>query len=777
MACFTVTVRATNASTTQPGGACVAAGATVSFTVTASPGYELSSSSPLSATGTCPAGTWSHSVFQDGAEAQATYTTGAITTACAVQLYATSAVVALPTAANAIDVTSAPYNADNHDSCATATPAQKQATTAAINAAILAILNQNNESQGQQTSRYDHVVFLPAGTYCINGPIIYGNGPEPAVCELTLQGAGVGQTILSLDDGLGFSEPVISTANCTAGTVVDGGDLASNGNVAFRNNINDLTVDTGTGNPGATGISYLGNNNAEVRNVSIVSGDGAGLVGFKADRFLDGPAFVKNLSVTGFTTGVSVGGYALYSMVFEHLRLHHQQAGGVGVSVDGQKATVAIRDLESFQTNGTVQAVVSNDQDNVLTLVDATLINTGGASTIDAITSAGSIFVRNATQTGYSSTVNGATCPFECELPAATKLNGGAEISSLNLPIEETPYYNETNGGTLSSWRDVTSGPFCGSGTGIACASPDISTFDSAPGLNAALASAAPGTTAFIKQGGYYLGPNETIEIPENVVRLVCYGATFLPVDGTTFSQGTPTFRFNSSSRTSLQAIEGCDQYVNYDGSGQFFQNVGWTSLVVNNSAGTVVIKDMDTFTYMNTPQSYGGRVFLENVNGGPFPFVNETAYCRQCNPEPGYYTSGVTHLSVTGGLLWVLGWKQEGPGTGLSASNGTATAQVEVLGAAVLAQAESGSGGINDDEPLIINNSAKVSIAGIATLGRGPSDPGFGTDYETWIEETQNGSCVNGCRIYASGSANSPNVHARASGSSSLMSLYIGYP
>ncbi|GAC1543438.1 MAG: hypothetical protein NVS3B10_07680 [Polyangiales bacterium] len=598
-------------------------------------------------------------------------------------------------------------------------------------------------------------------------------GPEPAICNVTLQGAGVGRTTIALDDSLGFSKPVITTANCTPGNV----DVASSGNVAFRNDINDLTVYTGTGNPSATGISFMGSNDAEVRNVRILSGNGTGAVGFKADRFLEGPALVKNLAVSGFTTGVLVGGGTLYSMVFEHLQVTNQQAGGVGVDLDGRTATVAIRDLESSQNVGTVRAIRSGDPDNMLTLIDSTLVNTaggGGVGGVDAIASAGSIFVRNTTQSGYSGLVDGLTCTTECESPPATKVNGGTATTSLALPIEETPYYNETNGETFSSWIDVTAGSFCGSGTGVACAAANQVAVDSAPGINAALASAAPGTTAFIKQGAYYLGPNETIAIPKNVVRLVCYGATFLPIGGTTFSLGTPTFRFDSASTNSLQILEGCDQWVNYDvGSGDFFQNVGWTSLITNNSAGTVVLKDMDSFNYANTAQSYGGKVFLENVAGGPFEFVNETVYCRQCDPEPEFYGAGVTHVTVKGGLLWVLGWKQEVPGTALSVSNGATTAQVEVLGAAMYAQAESGIGGHDDDAPMIVNHGARVSIAGVVTLGRGGGD--FGYDYDTWVQETQSASCVDGCKLYASSSPSSPRANGRVANASSLMSLYIG--
>lgn len=773
--CSIVSVTGRNATSSPSANACVRAGTRRSLTVRASDDYVLSPSSPLTVRGTCPMGGWSDVVFKNGELIEAVYTTGPIEQDCSVHFYATSSLITMPAAANAIDVTAPPYNANNRDTCATASPTQKTATTAAINAAIAAVLQQNGEVQGSQTLRYNHVVYFPPGTYCVNGPIINGYGPQPAICEVTLQGAGVRRTVIALDDSLGFSKPVITTANCTP-SEVGPTTPASSGNVAFRNHINDLTVYTGRGNPQAIGVSFMGNNNAAVRNVNIVSGDGAGAVGFAANRFLNGPALVKNLSVTGFTTGVSVGGGTFYSMTFEHLQVTNQQPGGVGVKIDNRSATVAIRDLKSTQNIATVPAVSSGDRDNMLTIIDSTLTNTAGprqGARVDAIANGGAIFVRDTKQTGYTALVNGQACAEECAMPPPTTLGAAEdEVRSLRLPIEETPYYNETDDGTLSSWIDATAS-HCGGATGVTCAVPNDIRVDSAPGINAALANAAPGSTVFLKQGAYYLGPNETIEIPSNVVRVVCYGATFLPLGGTTFRLGTPTFRFNSVEKESLQILEGCSQYVNYDvGWGNFFQNIGWTSLIVNNSAGTVVLKDMDGINYLNTPQAFGGRVFMENVVGGPFLFENQAVYCRQCNPETPFYDNQI-HMSLKGGLLWVLGWKQETSGPALVVSNGLTTAQAEILGASIYSASAANAGSPNDSAPMIINDRAALSVAGIATLGRGGGD--FGYDYDTWVIEKQDsGACMGGCRLYASSSALTPRAHPRAMRNSSLLSLYV---
>ncbi len=756
---YTVAASATNASSTPTGSVCVEPGHPQSFIVTANATYELSPSSPLTVKGDCPVGSWTGNVFDNGVAKQGVYTTGPITANCTVQFYATSAVVAIPAAANIINVLD--FGADNKDTCTTASSNQKTNTTAAINNAIMDILNQDGEKQCQQASgpAYDHVVYLPAGVYCINGPIVYGNGVHPCLAFITLQGAGVDQTTIQLDDNIGFTRPVIETANPhDYGNDYDQYGVVG-GNDAFDNNINDLTVSTCKGNPRATGISYLANNNGEVRNVRITSGDGTGMVGFDAARSIDGPALVKNLSVSGFTTGVSVGGFSFYTIVFEHLQVTDQQGpGAVGVAVRGGGSTVVIRDLKSSQNVATVPAISSSDPDNLLTLIDSTLTNTAGGGAVDAVanTNNASVFVRNSQQKGYSGLVTGLTCGMECESPAATKVNpDSVETTSLNLPIEETPYYNETNGGTFSSWIDVTTSG-CGGGTGVVCATRNNEAIDSAPGINAALHAAPPGTTAFIKQGRYYL--NGTIHVPSNVTRVVCYGATFAPQTGPL----PAAFQLDSTDRNGLQILEGCKAWVDDHGSLGSGETGG--APVVNNSAGTVVLKDLDGMSYSNTPQSHGGRVFLENMNYGPYDFVDQTVYCRQCDPE---FEQVGHHIGVQGGRLWVLGYKQEGLGTGFDVSNGTTTAQVEILGAAIYV----GSGSTTT-APLIVNSRAEMSVAGIATIGNG-------SDYSTWVQETQSGTCASGCDIHGSSSGRMPVVPGKDNNGYHLskMSLYVGYP
>lgn len=76
---------------------------------------------------------------------------------------------------------------------------------------------------------------------------------------------------------------------------------AGEGNEAYGSYIEDLTVETGSGNAGAVGIDFLANNAGAIRNVRI---KGSGHAGLSVARKWVGPCLVKNLAVEGFEYGI-----------------------------------------------------------------------------------------------------------------------------------------------------------------------------------------------------------------------------------------------------------------------------------------------------------------------------------------------------------------------------------------------------------------------------------------------------------------------------------------
>ena len=56
-----------------------------------------------------------------------------------------------------------------------------------------------------------------------------------------------------------------------------------------------MTIDTGSGNPGAVGLDHISNNVGGVEHLRIVSADGDGLVGFDFSRQLGGLTYFSHL--------------------------------------------------------------------------------------------------------------------------------------------------------------------------------------------------------------------------------------------------------------------------------------------------------------------------------------------------------------------------------------------------------------------------------------------------------------------------------------------------
>jgi hypothetical protein len=75
---------------------------------------------------------------------------------------------------------------------------------------------------------------------------------------------------------------------------------------AFRNSLFDLTIDIGSGNPGAVGIHYLNNNQGAIRNVTVRTSDPnkRGKAGIAMVTNWPGPELLESVRVEGFDVGI-----------------------------------------------------------------------------------------------------------------------------------------------------------------------------------------------------------------------------------------------------------------------------------------------------------------------------------------------------------------------------------------------------------------------------------------------------------------------------------------
>ncbi len=218
------------------------------------------------------------------------------------------------------------------------------------------------------------IVYLPAGTYLVSGTLErhYLNGKFGS--GMILIGESRDSTTIKLrDHATGFGNPreprgvVMTTAKLLDGSPTSGGKDYTNkgeGNDAYENFVEDLTIDVGNDNPGAIGIDYLANNIGAVRDVTVRAPQNSGSIGIAMLRKWPGPALLQNVAISGFETGIAVGNTE-YGITLDHVHLSGQRA--VGLRNDGNAVSASHLDADA------PTPIANADPKGLVTLVDSAL--------------------------------------------------------------------------------------------------------------------------------------------------------------------------------------------------------------------------------------------------------------------------------------------------------------------------------------------------------------------------------------------------------------------
>lgn len=273
----------------------------------------------------------------------------------------------------------------------------------------------------------EYVLYVPPGKYLISGEIRWTR-------FLFVQGAGPERTVLKLKDSCeGYTD-----GDKPRGVVtVAWRDFTPEATGKAGNNIgsylHDLTIDTGSGNPGAVALAYHSNNHGSVANVVLRSGDGDGWAGLSLADNWPGPCLIRDVTIDGFDRGVySIVGQ--YSVTFRDLTLRNQNE----VGIHNRNQMLWIDGLRS------ANRVPAMDANGIVCLVDAEL--TGGAEDVPAIRLHGGYgLYRDVTVDGYGSAIEleGETA---AEGPNVEEIVFGKKTSlfdspgrSLDLPLKDPP--------------------------------------------------------------------------------------------------------------------------------------------------------------------------------------------------------------------------------------------------------------------------------------------------------------------------------------------------
>jgi hypothetical protein len=137
---------------------------------------------------------------------------------------------------------------------------------------------------------------------------------------------------------------------------------------------------------------------------------------------------------------------------FREHTLNNQRVAAIN-NVDG---ALTIRGLHS---NNSVPVIKQNSWAGMVTLLDANL--QGGAANVSAIETEGQLYARNITTSGYQSAIKlqGVVVPgaTQTEYASNTSELFDSPNKSLNLPIKETPEYDDNN---MDNWGRFDAGAY-----------------------------------------------------------------------------------------------------------------------------------------------------------------------------------------------------------------------------------------------------------------------------------------------------------------------------
>ena len=239
-------------------------------------------------------------------------------------------------------------------------------------------------------------------------------------------------TVIRLaDHAPGFDDPhqpraaIFTASKLLDGTATSGGkqyERLGEGNDAYMNFVQDLTVDVGSGNPGAIGIDYLGNNIGAIRNVTLRAGSGSGAVGLSMIRKWPGPALIQNVRIHGFDTGIATA-QTEYGLTFDHVEIDGQRTAGIS----NNQNVLALHDLT---VRGAGPALVNKGEKGLIAIDGGRLASAKGAEEpASPIDNAGIVVARRLTLDGYP---NGG--PPGAAATGQHILRGRGEWSSSPLP-------------------------------------------------------------------------------------------------------------------------------------------------------------------------------------------------------------------------------------------------------------------------------------------------------------------------------------------------------
>jgi hypothetical protein len=578
----------------------------------------------------------------------------------------TSPHIQFPADSGVVDVTQPPYEAD---------PTGQRDSTASFQQAI-----DDLTMKGVDAFGWREILYVPNGTYRLSDSLRFSNDRD----EHSSEGGGpniIGESrdgvVLQLDDNLPAFQnadqptPVISTINA-----------GKWGNVAFMLSMMNFTIDTGAGNPGASGVRYIASNQGSLRDITIRSGD-PDRVGYAGiDMFtssIPGPALIKHVKIEGFDHAIKIGS-PHYTMTLEHLEIADQRVSGIHC----HQHSLTIRGLTS---ENDVPALVSDHRDGLVVLIDSTL--KGGKLGLAAIQNQGEMLLRNISIQGYDTPLehrgesqgSGSSITEWVSLPVTNVVDAQQQVATLNLPVEETPAVPWDD---PSTW--VSAAKYI-ENSEKALARNNWN--DDSDAIQKAIDSMRGDQRTLYFPPGFYK-VDQTLELRGNVRRVVGMWNA-VSTSPRIEKQMKPMFLIPKDKAEIVWIDMFNDAPVPRRKANGFLENRSAHDVVLQSvyiahgkayrnadATGRLFLEDVTSLHHIFYAKHTGDKEELALPEANPqWEFKDQTVWARQFNPE--FFG---TMARSDGGQVWMLGVKTETLGTMMHAENG---ARVELLGGTFL--------------------------------------------------------------------------------------------
>jgi hypothetical protein len=533
----------------------------------------------------------------------------------------------------------------------------------------------------------DRIVFLPNGVYRVSASLLKRYQSGGFGSGLILLGESRDRTIIRLaDHAPGFQDPahpqavIFTTSKQIDGTPTSGGKNyveLGEGNDAYMNFIETMTIDVGTGNTGAIALDFLGNNLGAIRNVTLHANPGSGAIGLSMMRKWPGPTFVQNLDIQGFAIGIATA-QTEYGLTFEHIRLKDQSVA----AIRNNQNALTLRDLE---ISGPMPNLINQGEKGFIAIDGG---RSPAAGLAGLIHNSGVATFRNFHLTDQ--TLTGV-------------LQGADHWTPTTLPSWLRPDSNPPVEPSFAPDKWISPARFGASG-------------DPAHDATEALQQAANSGAAvlYLPHGTYAI--SDRIDIPASVQRIVGMNSTI-----TAWTTRKPGFsRTGGMVRSAASGAPLVIERLAFDHS-----NRGDQLAIELTGERDVTIRDVVSAGVTLLDRSTtGGRVFLEDVCCGRMRIAGPNpVFARQLDTEG----AGI-RIANQGSPLFILGLKTEGLGTIV---DNRAGAHTDIFGGLLYLVRD----GADPTIPAFRNSGSSLSVSLVEEslrsashyqvyVGRDPNDP-----------------------------------------------------